>query len=616
VTARCDSNGTYDLLRESAARHGGRDALVFVPKGSADESPVVYSYADLLRRVTQAANLFHRLGVGPTDVVAYVLPSVPQAYFTLLGAEAAGIACAINPLLEPQHMVDILREARAKVLVTVGPGPGGELWQKMAAVVGQVPTLETILQVDLGQFLVPGHAAGSGVSSACAGRALLDFDQACETERGDRLVSGRQIRASDIASYFHTGGTTGTPKIAQHTHANEVFMSWGLREFFGLGPGSTFLCGLPLFHVNGAIGTGLGTFCSGATVVLAGLQGYRTPGLIAGFWRLVERHRVNYFSAVPTIYAALLDVPIAGADVSSLRFAICGAAPMPPAVIHRFEQLTGLKLLEGYGLTEATCATCVNPPAGERRAGSVGLAMPHQKVRAAIVGPDGRFVRECAIDEIGTLLISGAAVFPGYLRDKDNAKVWAAPGWLNTGDLCRIDRDGYVWLTGRAKDLIIRGGHNIDPQLIEDALATHPAVAMAAAVGQPDAYAGELPMAYVALRPGMSVSLEELDAHCREHIPERAAVPVRIAILPTLPLTAVGKTFKPELRWRAIEHVLTQALADKGIAAAVNAGADDHAGTLARVRVADAARMSEARELLGAFAVACEVEAGPRQPAD
>ena len=299
---------------------------------------------------------------------------------------------------------------------------------------------------------------------------MLDFDQACDGEPGDRLVSGREIRATDIASYFHTGGTTGTPKIAQHTHGNEVFMSWGLREFLGLGPGSTFLCGLPLFHVNGAIGTGLGGFCSGATVVLAGLQGYRTPGLIAGFWRLVERHRVNYFSAVPTIYAALLDVPIAGADVSSLRYAICGAAPMPPAVIHRFEQLTGLKLLEGYGLTEATCATCVNPPAGERRAGSVGLPMPHQKVRAAIVGSDGRLVRECATDEIGTLLISGPAVFPGYLRDRDNAKVWAAPGWLNTGDLCRIDRDGYVWLTGRAKDLIIRGGHNIDPQLIEDAL--------------------------------------------------------------------------------------------------------------------------------------------------
>jgi fatty-acyl-CoA synthase len=233
--------------------------------------------------------------------------------------------------------------------------------------------------------------------------------------------------------------------------------------------------------------------------------------------------------------------------------------------------------------------------------------MPYQKVKAAIVGADGRRVRDCEPEEIGVLLVSGPAVFPGYLREQDNAKLWAEEGWLNTGDLCRIDRDGYVWLTGRAKDLIIRGGHNIDPQLIEEVLATHPSVAIAAAIGQPDAYAGELPMAYVAARPGTTPSPEELVAFCRERIPERAAVPVRIVVLPSLPATAVGKIFKPELRWRAIEHVLTEALAQKSIAATVTAGADERHGTLARVRLADPGRADEARELLGAFAVACEV---------
>jgi fatty-acyl-CoA synthase len=237
--------------------------------------------------------------------------------------------------------------------------------------------------------------------------------------------------------------------------------------------------------------------------------------------------------------------------------------------------------------------------------------MPYQSVRAAIVDGAGQLVRECSTDEIGTLLIAGPAVFPGYLRAADNAKVWAEPGWLNTGDLCRIDRDGYVWLTGRAKDLIIRGGHNIDPQVIEETLLSHPAVAMAAAVGQPDAYAGELPMAYVVLRPGAAASVDELVAHCRERIPERAAVPVRVEILPALPLTAVGKTFKPELRWRAIEHVLGGALAGKGISATVCVAADDRYGTLARVSLSDPSRSAEAREILGAFAVASELEAGP-----
>jgi fatty-acyl-CoA synthase len=607
LAERIQADSTYDMLRQSAERFGPQDALVFVPKGSADEPPVVHSYVDLFRRVTQAANLFHRLGIGPGDVVAYALPNLPQTHFALWGGEAAGIVCAVNPMLEPQHIAEILRAARAKVLVTLGPGPGGELWDKMAAVVEQVPTLETVLQVSLAQFLVPGFVRPAAEARSHAGRAVLDFDAECAREAGDRLVSGRAIRPGDIASYFHTGGTTGTPKIARHTHANEVFMSWGVREFVALGPGAVFLCGLPLFHVNAAIATGLGTFCSGATVLLAGIQGYRTPGLLAGFWRLIERHRVNYFSAVPTVYASLLEVPVGGADVSSLRYAICGAAPMPPEVFRRFENLTGLKILEGYGLTEATCASCINPPAGERRIGSVGIRLPYQKVRAAIIGSDGKRVRDCGPDEIGVLLVGGPAVFPGYLREQDNAKLWADEGWLNTGDLCRVDRDGYVWLTGRAKDLIIRGGHNIDPQLIEEVLATHPAVAMAAAVGQPDAYAGELPMAFVAARPGASPSPEELVAYCRERIPERAAVPVRIVVLPSLPATAVGKIFKPELRWRAIEHVLTEALAQKSIVAGVSAGADERHGTLARVRLADPARADDARQVLGAFAVACEI---------
>ena len=601
------ADSTYDMLRQSAERFGERDALVFAPKGSADESPFVYSYAGLLRRVTQAANLFHRLGIGPGDVVAYVLPNLPQTHFTLWGGEAAGIVCAVNPMLDSQHIAEIMRAARAKVLVTLGPGPGGELWDKMAAVVEQVPTLETVLQVSLAQYLMPGFVPAAPQSSVHAGRSVLNFDVECAREPGDRLVSGRVIRPGDVASYFHTGGTTGTPKIARHTHANEVFMSWGVREFIALGPGSVFLCGLPLFHVNAAIATGLGTFCSGAAVLLAGIQGYRTPGLLAGFWRLIECHRVNYFSAVPTVYASLLEVPVAGADVSSLRYAICGAAPMPPEVFRRFEKLTGLKILEGYGLTEATCASCINPPAGERRIGSVGLALPYQTVKAAVVGADGKRVRDCGPDEIGVLLISGPAVFPGYLREQDNARLWAEEGWLNTGDLGRVDRDGYVWLTGRAKDLIIRGGHNIDPQLIEEVLATHPAVALAAAVGQPDAYAGELPMAFVAARPGASPSSEELVAYCRERITERAAVPVRVVVLPSLPATAVGKIFKPELRWRAIEHVLTEALARKSIAATVTACADERLGTLARVHLADPLRSDEARQLLGAFAVACEV---------
>ncbi len=605
---RCAFSSTYDMLRDAAERHPERDALIFLPRGSADEKAWTCSQAELFRRVTQAANLFHRLGIGPGDVVAYVLPSLPQTHFVLWGAEAAGIALPVNPLLEAGHMVDILNAAGAKALVTVAPGPGGELWDKMAGVIERVPTLQVVLRVGLAQYLEPGFEPSSPEPLSVAGRHVLDFDYECSPEPGDKLSSGRWIGPHDIASYFHTGGTTGTPKIARHTHANEVFLTWQIGAFLDLHPGDVFLCGLPLFHVNGAIATGTGTFCSGAAVLLAGIQGYRTPGLIAGFWRLIERYRVNYFSAVPTVYAGLLEVPVADSDVSSLRYAVCGAAPMPPEVFRRFEAITGLKILEGYGLTEATCASCINPPAGERRIGSVGLALPYQRARTAIIGADGRLERDCATDEIGNLLLGGLAVFPGYLRESDNARVWAAEGWLNTGDLARIDADGYVWLTGRAKDLIIRGGHNIDPQLIEDVLATHPDVAIAAAIGQPDAYAGELPMAFVAARPGSAPAPDELVAFCREHIPERAAVPVRIIVLPNLPMTAVGKIFKPELRCRAIELVLREVLAAAAVDAEVKAGADERRGTLVRIRLAVPSQREAAEKALAGFALAWAFE--------
>jgi fatty-acyl-CoA synthase len=601
---RCAFDSTYAMLRDVAERHPERDALIFLPRGDAQERPWTYSQAEFFRRVTQAANLFHRLGIGPRDVVAYVLPSLPQTHFTLWGAEAAGIALPVNPLLEPGHIVDILNAAGAKVLVTVAPGPGGELWSRMAGVIERVPTLQAVLRVGLAQFLEPDFEPSSPEPVSVAGRHVLDFDYECSPEPGDKLSSGREILPFDIASYFHTGGTTGTPKIARHTHANEVFLSWQIGAYLDLKPGDVFLCGLPLFHVNGAIATGTGTFCAGAAVLLAGTQGYRTPGLIAGFWKLIERYRVNYFSAVPTVYASLLEVPVGDADVGSLRYAICGAAPMPPEVFRRFESLTGLKILEGYGLTEATCASCINPPAGERRIGSIGLALPYQRAKTAIVDGDGRVQRDCETDEIGTLLLAGPAVFPGYLRESDNAKAWAREGWLNTGDLARVDADGYVWLTGRAKDLIIRGGHNIDPQMIEDVLATHPDIAIAAAVGQPDAYAGELPMAFVAARPGSAPSPEALVAFCREHIAERAAVPVRIVVLPNLPMTAVGKIFKPELRWRAIELVLREALSAASIGAEVKAGADQRHGTLARIRLADPASREAAEQALSGFALA------------
>ena len=606
LTSQYGLRSTLDIFRQAALAYGERPALHFLLQGKIAEAPLEIDYATLLARIHQTANALHALGMQVGEVVAYVLPNLPQTHYVIWGGEAAGIVAAVNPMLEAGQIADILNACKTKFLVTLAPFPGTDLWPKAETYVPLVPSLQAVLQVDLAQYARAGYSPRPARVGELAGLPVYDFDALLAAQPDERLVSGRIIAPGDVASYFHTGGTTGLPKIAPHTHANEAFMAWAMMSVLNMRAGDVFLCGLPLFHVNGVMVTGLSNFLCGASVVLATPQGYRNPNLLPNFWQLIERYRVNYFSAVPTIYTALLDIPVGDADVGSLRYAICGAAPMPPEVFRRFEKLTGVKILEGYGLTEGTTASCMNPPAGERRIGSIGLRLPYQEMRTFVIGADGKIERECAVGEIGAVCIQGPNVFPGYLRAADNKNIWvgkqASAGWFNTGDLGRMDQDGYCWLTGRAKDLIIRGGHNIDPQMIEEALCQHPAVAIAAAIGQPDAYAGEVPAAYVVLRAGQQASVNQLIEYARSHISERAAVPVRIEILPQLPVTAVGKIFKPALRHRAIEQVLAGALRELGIAATVSVSDDKLAGTVARVQ-APAATHARAREVLEKFTV-------------
>ena len=391
------------------------------------------------------------------------------------------------------------------------------------------------------------------------------------------------------------------PKLAPHTHENEVFTAWVLPKVLDVHAGEVGLVGLPLFHCNAVIGSGLACFEAGACVLLVSPLGYRGPGVIANLWQLIERHRVTGMSGVPTIYAALLGVPKNDADTSSLKMVGVGAAPISPDMFKRFEDYSGLKLLEGYGLTESTVTASFNPNYGERKIGSVGLRLPFTEMACAVV-ENGAISRFCETGEIGNIVIRGPHVFPGYYKHSSSGLLDG--GWLDSGDLGRQDDDGYFWLTGRAKDLIIRGGHNIDPSMIENLLASRDDVVMAAAVGQPDSYAGELPCAYVQLSPGSSTSPEELKDWAKHNIAERAAAPVHVEVLETLPVTAVGKVFKPDLRKLAICRVLAGALQDNGIDADITVKDDKTSGALAIVR---AQPSSKIEEVLGAFAVAYEV---------
>lgn len=604
---------TFELIRRTASARPDAPALSFILQGSGEETPLRLSYAELLGKVTQTANAFHRLGLRPGKAVSFLLPNLPQTHYTIWGGEAAGIVNAINPLLDPEHIAELIHASDSELLVTLAPFPGTDLWDKVQALRGQLPELKAILCVDMANLLPEPQRSALKAQRGAWPEGVLDFDETIAACPNDHLESGRIIAADDVASYFHTGGTTGTPKLAPHSHGNEVAMAYSMNLVTRFGPGDVTLCGLPLFHVNGVVVTGLAAFIGGAEVLLATPQGYRNTTLIGNFWKVIERHRVSFFSGVPTIYAGLLQVPSEGHDLSSLKYALCGAAPMPVELIRQFEAKTGLTLIEGYGLTEGTCGSCANPPAGERRPGSIGLRMPYCEVSIKVLDDQGRYLRDAAQNEIGNLCIRGATVFKGYLQTSKNAGIWVDGDWFNTGDLGRVDADGYIWLTGRSKDLIIRGGHNIDPQMIEEALHKHPAVAMAAAVGKPDEKAGELPVVYVQLKPGNQASEAELLEHAAAHIPERAAIPKNAWIVDAIPLTAVGKTFKPALRFDAIARVYQSDLAELHPAIRVEVLSDDQAGQLAHVHVPnqDEALASAIGERLAGYAVGHRIHFAP-----
>jgi fatty-acyl-CoA synthase len=566
---RIPATNTYQVLRNACQRNPKRMALRLLLAAAPDADVRSISYAELLDGVHRTANVLHALGVRPQVPVGILLPNLIEGHFALWGAQAAGIATPINAMLEDGYIARICAETGVQVIVALGPAPGSEIWSKAVEVAERVPSVHTLLRVDLNVALGAPRAARdrprAGGPRVREGVRVLDFHAELDKASGAALVSKRVFEASEPCAYFHTGGTTGYPKVAVHTHLNEAFLAWVSESFYD--SDNVLLSGLPLFHVNGAMVTGLAAFHCGFEIVMLTPGGFRTSGVIDHLWSFVRRFGATGFSAVPTILAALTHRPFPPGGLPTLRHVICGAAVLPRQVALDFERMTGLRIHEGYGLTEGTCVSTLNPLLGERQLGSVGIRLPYQQLRLFRIGADTRATGEVGPSEIGVIGIKGPNVFPGYLRESDNRGIWLDEGWLNTGDRGRLDGQGRLTLCGRAKELIIRGGHNIDPALIENALAGHPAVAQVAAVGEPDRHAGELPMAFVTLKPGANASPSELQAHAARTVPERAAVPVRIELLPELPLTAVGKIAKPLLRMRAIDHVLNQALGAEALSA-------------------------------------------------
>jgi fatty-acyl-CoA synthase len=598
---RIAADGTFDAIKLGAAQNPDAPALQFLANADPADQPVIISHRDFIARVTQAGNMFHALGVRGNDVVSFLLPLLPDAFVTLFAAEAAGIANPVNPLLEPHQIAEILEAAQTSVLVTLGPMPGTDIWQKVVEVRKHLTHLKAIVQVH---------------GTADPANGIYAFNELIKAQPSDHLVSGRKISGSDIAAYFHTGGTTGTPKLVRHTHANQVYQAWACNLMLKSQPAKNLLFGMPLFHVGGSLTQTLATLTAGGCLVVLSPSGWRNPASIKNIWALVERFKPEALSSVPTVLAASLAIPPGPADISSLRFAAGGGSAIPVAVGRAIEDKLKLPVIEVYGMTETSSVHTMAYADRPIRLGSVGLPLPYSRVRIVKLDADGKLERDCATDEIGVVIMAGPGVFGGYLNEAHNKGAFVDGHWVNSGDLGRLDHDGLLWITGRAKDLVIRGGHNIDPAPIEDIMFQHPAVGFAAVVGQPDAYAGELPVGYVQLKPGANVQPGELEAWVRERTPERAAVPVQIIPIDPMPLTGVGKVFKPQLRWDAATRVFSVMLAplrERGIDCKVQVGPHGSHGSIATVtlaRVPEETREAVANEvhtLLAPFVIRHEV---------
>ena len=484
--------------------------LPALPDLRATENPsgpaVADDYADLnnsqfLAAVQRAAASLRGRGVSAGDVVAIMLPNAASFVVSLFAAWRLGAAVTpINPSLTPAEVNYQVSDAAATVLIA-----------------------QTAPNFDPGAPVVSTDALDGG-------------------DPTPGLRSAPQYPDSALALLIYTSGTTGRPKGVMLDHANLNAMCGAVIDGFKLTPDDHSLLILPLFHVNGIVVGTLSPLLAGGRATIAGRFKVDT------FFDRMEQTRATYFSAVPTIYTMLCGLPASvKPDTSSVRFAVCGAAPASVELLEAFESRYGIPIIEGYGLSEGSCASTVNPLKGTRKAGTVGLPLAGQTIR--LVDASGKPVPD---GEAGEVVIKGANVMRGYLNRPEETAEAIVDGWLHTGDVGRFDEDGYLVLVDRAKDMIIRGGENIYPREIEAVVHGLPQIAEAAVVGRAHPVYGEEPVLFVSLHPEGTLDTDAIREHLRESL-SKYKLPVEITIMDDLPKNAVGKIDKPTLRKRLVE---------------------------------------------------------------
>jgi long-chain acyl-CoA synthetase len=541
------------LFQRTAERYPDRTCTIFHGRK--------ISYRETQRQIEAFAAGLRRLGIRRGDRVALMLPNVPQFVVAYFGALHAGaVVVPTNPLYTRPELEHQLEDAGATAIVTLdllfgrleAALPGTHL--RTVVVAGVEEALPPHLRLP---YLLKQRRMG--VRRVRPGGVVRRFREvvtalppvAATLDGGSDGTSKEPAKAGDLALLQYTGGTTGRSKGAMLTHRNLVANA--LQAFHWQGARDeeevSILCATPFFHVYGmSIGMNLAVV-AGAAMLLVPRWNAKEVASIA------RKHRPAMFPGVPTMYLALADLPGVGErEFGSLRACISGAAPLPPEVQRRFERVSHARLVEGYGLTEASPVTHCNPVHGDTRPGTIGVPFPDTD--AIITHPETW--EPVPLGEVGEMTVRGPQVMAGYWNRPEETLAILRDGWLHTGDLSAVDGDGYFRIVDRKKDLIIAGGYNVYPREVEDVLYSHPKVAEAAVIGVPSEYRGETVKAVVSVRAGMKLTEDEVIAFCRERL-AAYKVPRIIEFRDELPKSLIGKVLRRELR----EDISTPASAQR-----------------------------------------------------
>lgn len=535
----------YKLLDDSAAEYPDRTAIIFgAVAHKLPGQPLMdasMSFRALRDAVNRFANALVKLGVKKGDRVAIYLPNCPQFAIAYFGTLKAGAVIApVNPIYTPRELEFILQDSGAETIVALS-----QFYPKLQEVRSKTK-LKNVIVANIKEYF-PGFL-----------KTL--FTLAMEKKEGHRveLAAGDHwfqdvlkdestvppnvpVQADDNAVLLYTGGTTGLPKAAQLSHHNLYANALQLRAWipFAKEANEGFLTALPMFHSYAM------TTCLNEAMLLAGtLILIPNPRDLEHVLKAIDRHKPSFFPGVPTLYTAINNNPnVSKYDLKSIKACISGAAGLPLEVAKRFGEITGGRLVEGYGLSEASPVVTANPVYGENRIGTIGIPVPDTDVKLLDVDTGQN---EVPVGEPGELCIKGPQVMKGYWNKPEETASTLRDGWLHTGDVAVMDEDGYFRIVDRLKEMIISGGYNIYPREIEEVLYQHPAVLEAAAIGVPDSYRGESAKAFVVLKPEQTATAEELIAFCKQNLAPYK-VPRSLEFRDALPKTMIGKILRREL---------------------------------------------------------------------